>query len=192
MKTVFDTREYLDKAWDIAETISINSDNESRFKGSMLYSALNVCDAMQLLVQKRNFVSANILFRSLFEYLFRSYWLCKVASPSEIDSALNTDKWPNTKAMHLSLEGKNELIDLIASEKLKINNILHSYIHAGNQNPLSNFSPENMISPNIPDTEVNYLLNMVKVISFIILLEMANMAQSEEAKRKVMNLYADL
>lgn len=192
MKSVFDTREYLEQAWDIVETIAIDSDNESRFKGSMLYSTLNICDAMQLLIQKRNFVSSNILLRSLFEYLFRSYWLCRAALPEEIESAMMSDEWPGTKSIHISIEGKSNLIDLLASEKLKIQNILHSYIHAGNQNPLGNFSPDNTISPNVPDSEVSYLLNMVQVTSLIVLLEMANMAKSDDAQKAVMKLYADL
>ena len=73
MKIVFDTREYLEKVWNIAERISIDSHITTQFKGGMLYSALNICDAMQDLIQKRNFVSANILFRSLLEYVFRGY-----------------------------------------------------------------------------------------------------------------------
>jgi len=189
MKKVFDTREYLEKAWTIVEALTIEGDNQNRFKGAMLYSTLNICDGMQILITNRNFVSANILFRSLFEYLFRSYWLSRLASGLELDSAMNNDEWPNTKTIHSLIKGKSDLVDLLADEKLKINNILHSYIHGGNQNPLSNFSPDNIIAPNAPESEVSYLLGILQAIVFVILLEFVHISRSEEARRKVMKLY---
>jgi hypothetical protein len=145
---------------------------------------------MQTLIHKRNFVSANILFRSLFEYVFRSYWLCRSASYLEVDRAMNDDKWLDTKAIHSSIAGNSDLIDLLVDEKLKINSILHSYIHAGNQNPLSNFSSGNIISPNVPDSEVSYLLGILQVVVFLVLLEMAHL--SDAAQKETMKLYADL
>lgn len=192
MKIVFDTREYLEKVWNIAERISIDSHITTQFKGGMLYSALNICDAMQDLIQKRNFVSANILFRSLLEYVFRGYWLSRVASEDEVAKAMNGDEWPKTKKLHESIAGENAVIDVLASEKLKIKNILDSYIHGGSKNPLGQLGNEGHIEPNIPDSEVSYLLYIIQLSAYVTLFEMAQLSESREIEHEIILIMEEL
>ncbi|MEM5537260.1 hypothetical protein WNY58_12765 [Neptuniibacter pectenicola] len=191
MKKVFDTREHLEKAWSIAEKISIDGSAATQFKGAMLYSTLNICDAMQLLIYKRNFVSANILFRSLFEYVFRSFWLNRLASEEQVELAMKEEKWPKTKNLHKLLAGQNAVIDLLVSEKTKIQDILHSYIHGGSQNPLSQLGNGAYIQPNIPESEVSYLLDMISISTYSILFEMAHLAKSDELKAEIMEIVGE-
>ncbi len=136
MKIVFDTREYIEKAWNIAERISIDDSVTTQFKGGMLYSALNICDAMQGLIQKRNFVSANILFRSLLEYVFRGYWLSNFATDDEVAKAINADKSPYTKKLHEVIKGGNAILDPLVRDKTIINEIFHTYMHGTTKNAL--------------------------------------------------------
>lgn len=154
----------------------------------MLYSTLNICDAMQLLIQKRNFVSANILFRAMFEYLFRAYWLNRVASDEEVIETIKEEKWPKTKKLHKLIAGKNPLIDLLASDKIKIQDILNSYIHGGAQNPLAQLGGGRHIEPNIPESEVMYLLTMVQLNTYVLLFEMAHLSGSDELETEIMKL----
>jgi len=188
MKIVFDTKEYLEKAWDIAEQINIDGSIATKLKGAMLYSTLNICDAMQLLIQKSNFVSANILFRSMLEYLFRAYWLNRIASDEEVIETIKEDNWPKTKSLHQLISGKNQLIDLLAREKIKIQDILNSYTHGGAQNPLAQLGSGRHIEPNIPESEVTYLLTMVQLNIYIILFEMAHLSGSNELEIEIMKI----
>ncbi len=188
MKIVFDTRDFLEKAWGIAEKISISSDVNAQFKGAMLYSAFNICDAMQMLIQKKNFVSANILFRSLFEYIFRAYWLNRIASVEDVLQAMSEDKWPKTKALHDLIAGKNSIIDALVSEKSKIQDILHSYIHGGSQNPLGQLGADGHIEPNISDSEVSYLLSMIQLNAYVSLCEMAHLSGSDEIEAEIFQI----
>lgn len=151
----------------------------------MLFSALNICDAMQLLIEKRNFVSTNILLRSLYEYIFRSFWLNRVAAFEDIQHCMKEDKWPATPALHTAIKGMNEIIDLLAAEKVKIQSILNSYIHGGSQNPLSQLGDDNYITPNIPDTEVIYLLQVVQLCSYVILCESIYLSNTNEFDSEV-------
>jgi hypothetical protein len=192
MKIVFDTREYIEKAWNIAERISIDDSVTTQFKGGMLYSALNICDAMQGLIQKRNFVSANILFRSLLEYVFRGYWLSNFATDDEVAKAMNADKWPDTKKLHEVIKGGNAIIDLLVSEKIKIKDILHSYIHGGSQNPLGQLGHKGFIEPNIPDSEVSYLLGMIQLSTFAALFEMAHLAEQPEIETEIIQIMEEM
>ena len=192
MNIVFDTREYLEKAWNITERISVDSQITTQFKGGMLYSALNICDAMQDLIQKRNFVSANILFRSLLEHVFRGYWLSRIASDDDVDKAMNEDRWPGTKKLHDLIKGENAVIDILASEKLKIKDILDSYIHGGSQNPLGQLGNKGYIEPNIPDSEVSYLLNIIKLSAYVTLFEMAHLSKSREIENEIMQIMKEL
>ncbi len=191
MKKVFVTREHLEKAWSIAEKISIDGSAVTQFKGAMLYSTLNICDAMQLLIYKRNFVSANILFRSLFEYVFRCFWLNRFASEEEVELAMKEERWPNTKKLHGLLANQNAVIDLLVSEKIKIQDILHSYIHGGSQNPLGQLGNGAYIQPNIPESEVSYLLDIISISTYSILFEMAHLAKSDELKAEIMGIVGD-
>ncbi len=151
----------------------------------MLFSALNICDAMQLLIEKRNFVSTNILLRSLYEYIFRSFWLNRVAAFEDIQRCMKEDKWPATPALHTAIKCMNEIIDLLAAEKVKIQSILNSYIHGGSQNPLSQLGGDNYITPNIPDTEVIYLLQVVQLCSYVILCESIYLSNTNEFDSEV-------
>jgi hypothetical protein len=192
MKIVFDTQEQINKAWNIAEKVSINGGITIKFKGAMFYSTLNICDAMQVLIQKRNYVAANILLRSLLEYLFRSYWLNRVATENEIVLAINEDWWPKTKILHSLIAEKNSIIDLLASEKLKIQDILHSYVHGGSQNPLSQLGSSGFIEPNITDSEVTYLLNVVQLCTCVTLSEMAHLSDSDETEAEIVRMVKEL
>lgn len=190
MKIVFDTRDFLEKAWAIAEKTSISSDVNAQCKGAMLYSAFNIFDAM--LIQKKNFVSANILFRSLFEYVFRAYWLNRIASVEDVLQAMSEDKWPKTKALHDLIAGKNSIIDALVSEKSKIQDILHSYIHGGLQNPLGQLGADGHIEPNIPDSEVSYLLSMIQLNAYVSLCEMAHLSGSDEIEAEIVQIMEEL
>ncbi len=192
MKIVFDTREYIEKAWNIAEKISIDSEITTQFKGAMFYSILNICDAMQMLIQKRNFVSANILFRSLLEYVFRSYWLNRIADKNEIVLAMENDKWPKTKKIHELIAGKNSIIDIFASEKSKIQDILHSYIHGGSQNPLGQLGGSGHIEPNIPDSEASYLLHVIQLSIYVALSEMTHLSGSDKIEAEIVKIVEEL
>ncbi|HEY0891672.1 MAG TPA: DUF5677 domain-containing protein [Cellvibrio sp.] len=185
MKIIFDIRDYLERVWAISEKISFDGSANSQFIGSMLFSTLNICDAMQLLIEKRNFVSSNILLRSLYEYMFRSFWLNRVAEFEDIQRCMKEDKWPATAALHTSIKGMNEIIDLLAAEKVKIQSILNSYIHGGSQNPLSQLGDDNYITPNIPDTEVIYLLQVVQLCSYVILCESIYLSNTNEFDSEV-------
>ncbi|WP_415893632.1 DUF6988 family protein [Neptuniibacter sp. PT8_73] len=191
MKIVFETREFIEKAWGIAESISIDGNAATQFKGAMFYSTLNICDAMQLLIHKRNFVSSNILFRSLLEYVFRAYWLSRVASENEISQAM-ADEWPKTRNLHELIAGKNSIIDLLASEKLKIKGILNSYIHGGSQNPLGQLGNSGYIEPNIPDSEVSYLLHVILLSTYVTLSEMAHLSGADEIEAEIVKIVEEL
>lgn len=192
MKIVFDTREYLEKAWDIAERIGIDGNVTTQFKGAMFYSTLNICDAMQMLIQKRNFVSANILFRSLLEYVFRAYWLNRIATEDEIIQVMDEDKWPKTNNLHELITGMNSIIDLLATEKFKIRDILHSYIHGGTQNPLGQLGSSGYIEPNILDSEVSYLLYVIQLSTYVTLSEMAHLSGSDEIEEEIVKIVEEL
>lgn len=189
---VFDTRDFLEKAWEVVEKVRIDGARDNRFRGAMLYSALNICDAMQLLIQKRNFVSANILFRALFEYVFRAYWLNRQATSDQIALAIEEDDWPRTKFLHESIEGHSSEIDALVAEKLKVQDILHSYIHGGSQNPLGQFGSMGHIEPNIADSEVAYLLHVVQLSTYIIVAEMIYLSDSTELEADVAQMVEDL
>jgi hypothetical protein len=192
MQIVFETREFLEKAWVIAEKVSISNDVNTQFKGAILYSTLNICDAMQVLIQKKNFVSANILFRPLFEYMFRAYWLNRIASEDDVLQAMNQEKWPKTKSLHDLIAGKNSIIDVLVSEKVKIQDILHSYIHGGSQNPLGQLGHKGFIEPNIPDSEVSYLLGMIQLSTFVALFEMAHLAEQPEIETEIIQIMEEM
>lgn len=177
METVSHTRDYIEEIWNIAESIPIDADSKSQFIGAMLFSALNICDAMQLLIQRKNFVSVNVLLRSLFEYVFRAFWLNRVASEKEIEVAMLRDAWPKTIDLHNSIEDKNEFIDFLAKVKLENKDILHSYIHGGTQNPLGQLGNGNFITPNIPDSEILYLLKIIQVSAYLLLCESAHLSK---------------
>lgn len=180
MKIVFDAREYLEKIWGLIEEIYIGGTAKEQFTGAMFYSTLNICDAIQVLIQERNFVSSNILVRPLFEYAFRSFWLARVATNEEARLSMESDSWPTTRGLHEAIQGKNEIVDLLAKEKLQINQKLHSFTHGGNQNPLSQLGQENYITPNISDSERNYFLKVTLLSSFLVISEVAHLSRTNK------------
>ena len=101
---------------------------------------------------------------------------------------IKEDKWPKTKCLHQLLSGKNQLIDLLAREKIKIQDILNSYTHGGAQNPLAQLGSGRHIEPNIPESEVTYLLTMVQLNIYIILFEMAHLSGSNELEIEIMKI----
>lgn len=180
MKIVFDTREYLEEAWHLIERIPLAADARNQYVGAMLFSAFNICDGMQLLIQKGNFVSSNILVRSLFEYVFRAFWLSRVATNEQAVSSMKLDSWPKTLKLHEDIKEKSGIIDLLCSERMKISKILHSYTHGGNQNPLSQMGNDGYITPNIPDQEVIYFLRVLQLSAFFVLSELIYLSGSKE------------
>lgn len=180
MKIVFDTREYLEEVWRLLERIPLAANPRSQYVGAMLFSAFNICDGMQLLIQKGNFVSSNILVRSLFEYVFRAFWLSRVATKEQAESSMKSDSWPKTLKLHKDIEGQNEIIDLLSSERMKVSEILHSYTHGGNQNPLSQLGNGGYITPNIPDQEVIYFLRVLQLSAFLVLSELIYLSGLKE------------
>ena len=188
MELVFETRDYLEKAWKLVERIEIDASPEDQFRGAMLYSTLNICDGMQVLVQQRNFVAANVLFRALFEYVFRAYWLNRVASVRQVERAIRDDRWPQTRLLHEQITDLNSVIDVLVGEKLKVQDILHSYIHGGSQNPLGQLGHEGHIEPNIPDSEVSYLLHVIQLGIYIAVSEMVFLSGSSEFEGELVEL----
>lgn len=192
MNIIFSTRDYLEKIWIILEKIPLSDTPKSRYIGAMLFSAFNICDGMQLLIQNRNHASSNILLRSLFEYIFRAFWLSRVATDDQIFRSINSDDWPNTQTLHKSIEGKNGIIDLLAKEKIKINKILHSYSHGGNQNPISHMGQGHYITPNIDDSEVIYFINILQLSAYFILSEIIHLSGTKDFELELNTISKDL
>jgi hypothetical protein len=192
MQIIFDTREYLEKIWQLLEKVPLPDSPKNRYIAAMLFSAFDICDGMQLLIQKGNHSSSNILIRPLFEYVFRVFWLSRVASNEQILSSMKSDCWPNTSKLHKEIEGKNEIIDLLAKEKVKINTILHSYTHGGNQNPISHMGRGSYITPNIPDSDVIYFLRVVQISASFLLCELIHLSGSKDFESELNKIGEEL
>ena len=190
MKEVFDTREYLEKMWEIAERIKVPKDVGTHFKGAMIYSALNICDAMQLLIQKQNFVPTVILLRSLFEYIFRVYWLNRVASAAEVNKVIHEGKWPDTKTLHSSIS-ELPYIDKLVIKKQEMNDILCSYVHGGSQAALSMMG-NGTIQPNIPDSDVSSLLCDIQLSSYMLLSELESLSGENNFQAEIDKITEEL
>lgn len=188
MKIVFEAREYLEKIWVLVEKIPVGGTANQQFIGAMFYSTFNICDAIQLLIQKGNFVSSNILVRSLFEYAFRSFWLGRVATNEQVRLSMESDSWPDTSKLHKAIAGKNEIVDLLAKEKLEISQVLHSFTHGGNQNPLSQLGNGNYITSNVSDSEVTYFLRILLLSSYLVISELAYLSGTNEFDQELESL----
>jgi hypothetical protein len=180
MQIVFDTREYLEKIWRLLERVPLASNARNRYVGAVLFSAFNICDGMQLLIKNKNYVSSNILVRPLFESIFRAFWLSRIATAEQIENSMKSDSWPGTQKLHSDIEGKNEIIDLLVKEKIKINEILNSYTHGGNQNPISHMGEGEHITPNIADSEVVYFLRVLQLSAYFLLSELIYLSGTNE------------
>jgi hypothetical protein len=146
----------------------------------MLHSTIYICDGIQTLIEHNNLASSNALLRPLLEYTFRFFWLNRIATEEEIEACINKDRWPATNKLHDAIKGKDELIDTLTREKMEISDILHSYTHGGNQNPLSHIGKKNLITHNMPNSDIVYVLNLVRSVAFSALHEMTILSSTNE------------
>jgi hypothetical protein len=86
--TFYYTREYIEEMWHLLQRVPLTGDIRSRYIGAVLFSAFNICDGIASPPKRKNYVSSNILVRLLFEYIFRAFWLSRVATNEQIESCV--------------------------------------------------------------------------------------------------------
>ncbi|MGP1834333.1 DUF6988 family protein [Shewanella frigidimarina] len=181
MECIFKLRDQLKIIWQESEKCSVKGTNENRFISAMLFVSLNHCDAIQLLIQKRNFASSYALLRPLLETTYRSVWLNRCASKEQINKCIDKDKWKSTWDLVQAIEVYSGNAPILSKVWEELRPLMHSYAHGGNQNAFRQLGDGNYITPNIDDTEVVQLIQVVALMSFVVLAELIDLSENTES-----------
>jgi len=181
MECIFKLREEIDKVWSESEKCSVKGTDHNRFISAMLFVSLNHCDAIQLLIQKRNFASSYALVRPLLETTFRSVWLHRCASEEQINKCIEKDKWKSSWDLVQAIEKHSDNAPILSKVWEDLRPLMHSYTHGGVQNAFRQLGDGNYVTPNIDDKEILQLIQIVALISFVILAELIDLSENTES-----------
>jgi hypothetical protein len=192
MECVFNLRNHIDRVWDEVEKITIQTSTTKHLIGAMLYVALNHCEAIQVLIQKQNFASANALVRPALETLIRSLWLSHFANDQEINKTFETDKWPKTFSIIEKIENDKETPKIFSRFWTFFKPVMHSYTHGGKENALRQLGNGLHITPNIDEEEVRQVIQLVGFISWSVLSEVSILAENNDIETQLNQIGDDL
>lgn len=109
MECIFRLRDQLGLIWRVIEKLSTVKNNHEKFIGAMFSVELNHCDAVQLLIEKGNFPSADALARPMLETTIRSIQLHRIANESQINEYILGDKFKSTRELIEEIESSHNL-----------------------------------------------------------------------------------
>ncbi len=188
MESIFQLRQQLEDIWVCIETISIENTPHKKFIGAMFYVALNHCDAIQILLQKRNFASADALARPMLETTIRSIWLNRVASEKQIQQCMDRDKFQSSWEMTEALENDANMPPMLSKFWSYLKPVMHSYTHGGVENALRQIHEDGSISPSKPESEIESYIQIVGAMSITVLSEMSSLTANNNMGSKLKEL----
>ena len=125
---------------------------------TLLQHALDVVDAIIVLLEKKLPGPAWVLSRPLFETYIRGVWILNCASESEINKFLNDDR-PRLGQLIQSIDE----LDSTRSAWMKVTGVnmqaFHSFVHGGSEHVWRRISA-NSLEPNYPERELIYLVGI--------------------------------
>ena len=180
MQLVFDTREHLNIVWKLAEQISVKRQGHNEFISAMFFVSISHCDAVQTLVEKKNFASAFSLVRPTLENTFRAVWLRKCANKDQANKAIYKDKW-NAVGKNIELI-EEEYEDSMLFSKLweMLKPFVHDFTHGGSELTSRHISKGGFITPTIDDQEVSFLLQLTVLVSTYVLAELVELSGEKQ------------
>ncbi|MEH0759727.1 hypothetical protein H4F20_08520 [Vibrio sp. 16] len=188
MQLVFDTREHLNIVWKLAEQISVKRKGYNEFISAMFFVSISHCDAVQTLVEKKNFASAFSLVRPTLENTFRAVWLRKCANKDQANRAIYKSKW-NAVGKNIELI-EDQYEDSILFSKLweMLKPFVHDFTHGGSELTLRHISKDGFITPTVDDQEVRFLLQLTVLVSTFALAELVDLSGEKKFEAYVEKL----
>lgn len=147
----------------------------------MLYTSMNHCYAIQVLVQQQNLASSLALLRPLFENTFRAIWLRNCASEVQSIKVMNSkDGWPSAWDAIQLIEAQSDSPKLLSMlwDKMRLN--MHSYTHGGHELTHRHIGG-NFITSNISDSEVIELIKIAVLFSSYVLSQLIELSEDKDA-----------
>ncbi|MGF1742222.1 DUF5677 domain-containing protein [Vibrio profundum] len=183
MDCVFKAREHIDIVWRIAEQLEVTGTHKNRFISAMFFASINHCDAIQVLTKQRNFASSFALLRPLLENTFRAVWLHNCASIEQSQKAMIKGKWPSAWDAINSIEELSGCPKLLSKIWSDMRNHMHDFTHGGSELAYRHFGEDNVITPNVDDSEVLRLIQIVVLVSSYVLSQHIELSENEKAIR---------
>ena len=179
MDCIFKLREQLEVIWKHLDNHSIKATKENKLISAMLFVSLNHCDAIQLLLQKKNIASSFALVRPVLETTFRSVWLHRCADKNQINRCIESDKWPQTWKLADEIEKTRGNAAVFSKIWSSLRGVLPSYSHGGLQNAVRQLGNGNLITPNVDNDEIHQVVQIVGLLSFTIFAEYIDLFKNE-------------
>lgn len=181
MDCIFKAREHVDNAWLIAEKLGVLATDKNKFISSMLYTSMNHCDAIQVLVQQQNLASSSALLRPLFENTFRAVWLHNCASEEQSLKVMNSkDGWPSPWNAIQLIEAQSDNPKLLSKLWEIMRENMHDFTHGGRELAYRQIGG-NIITSNISYSEVFELMKIVVLFSSYVLSQLIELSEDKDA-----------
>jgi len=152
------------------------SDDRNDVSLSLLDISIDHSKSIVILCENGIFSSAYALARPMFECFVRGVWVQYCASEEKLEEIRKNDTFPRQLGVMVdAIEKTTAWPKGLSNIKNQLLKNMHSYTHGGIQLTARRFSGNNLI--HIPEKEeVNALLRMVSIISFLAFVEIVKIA----------------
>ncbi len=164
---IIQTRKILAQIDKELEGIEYISDDRNDISLSLLDISIDHAKAIIVLSENGIFSSAYALARPMFECFVRAVWVQYCSSKEKLEQIRENDDFPRQLGVMIeAIEKQTEWPKGLSSMKKLLLNNMHSYTHGGIQLAARRFAGNNLV--HLPNKdEVNALLRMVSIISFL-------------------------
>lgn len=170
------TRNILAQIDKEIEGMEFTSDDRKDVSLSLLDVSFDHAKSILILCENGIFSSAYALARPMFECFVRGVWVQYCASDEKLEKIREKDDFPRQLGVMIKAveEATSWPKGLSNIKKLLLSN-MHSYTHGGIQLTARRFSGNSLV--HLPDKEeVNALLRMLSIISFLAFIEIVQMS----------------
>ena len=186
MKILANTRNLLAIVDKEIDGIEFDASDRNKVSGALFDVAHDHAKAIVVLLENQIYASVYALARPLFESFVRAAWIQHCASDEDIAHVIEKDEFKlNFGEMLDAVEKKREWEETLTKVKKSVWNSMHSYTHGGFQ-LISRRFKDGFIEHNFNEEEIVGLLQLVALISFLSLAEVAGMSSGNK-KDKVLN-----
>lgn len=166
--------------------------DRNRVSWALSHIAIDHAKAIVVLLENNIYESAYALVRPLSECFVRAAWLRHCASDGEIAHFIKNDEIKlKLKPMLVAVE-KNCHWDDTLTQILNVSlHSMHSFTHGGMQLINRRFNKDGSLEHNYTELEINNLLKLVALISFLSFNQIVGISGTTNEKEKVLHQLYD-
>ena len=188
MKTIENARNLLARIDEEVDGVKIDATERNRIAGALYDIAEDHGKAIVLLAESSLYTSAFTLLRPLFETYIRAAWVHYCASDDEIGKFISKDKIDvGISDMLSAIEQKKDFPETLSRIKSQGLKAMHSYTHGGIF-PVTRRLTEESIEPVFEEQEIDEVIRLTSVLSFLAFCGVVDMAKSEEKTQRLYEL----